>query len=207
MVRKAWHVPTGPIVHLVRTLETRGIVLTQLPAVDSETIDAFSAALHGRPMIVLSNKGNPMRQRFSVAHELGHLLLHPHPAPGSHVHEREANTFAAEFLMPAAEIRDRLPTPVDIPTLKETADGYGESTLRRTMAALNRLGWRTDEPVGSRYPGERPELLPRAAELAADHGLPLPLLADKLRLGVPRLRELLGLPDPRPRLRLVPNDV
>jgi Zn-dependent peptidase ImmA (M78 family)/transcriptional regulator with XRE-family HTH domain len=223
MIRKAWHVPTGPIVHLVRTLETRGIVLTQLPAVDSETIDAFSAALHGRPMIVLSNKGNPMRQRFSVAHELGHLLLHPHPAPGSHVHEREANTFAAEFLMPAAEIRDRLPTPVDIPALKETADGYGvsvaalayrgkdlgvysESTLRRTMAALNRLGWRTEEPVGSRYPGERPELLPRAAELAAEHGLPLPQLADKLRLGVPRLRELLGLPDPRPRLRLVHNN-
>ena len=223
MMRKAWHVPTGPIVHLVRTLETRGIVLTRLPAVDSETIDAFSAALHGRPMIVLSHKGNPMRQRFSVAHELGHLMLHPDPAPGSGVHEREANTFAAEFLMPADELRDRLPTPVDIPALKEIADGYGvsvaalayrgkdlgkysESTLRRTMAALNRLGWRTEEPVGSKYPGERPELLAKATELAAAHGLPLPLLADRLRVGLPRLRELVGQPDARPRLRLIRGD-
>lgn len=220
MIRKAWNIPTGPVVHLVRTLETRGIVLTQLPGVDAETIDAFSAALHGRPMIVLSRKGNPMRQRFSVAHELGHLLLHPDPAPGDGRHEREANAFAAELLMPADEIRDRLPTPVDITELKETADGYGvsvaalayrgkdlgvysESTLRRVMATLTRLGWRTEEPVGSRYPGERPELLTRAAELAERHGLPLPLLADRLHLPLPRLRELLGMPAPRPRLRLI----
>ncbi len=223
LVRLAWDVPSGPVVHLVRTLETRGIVLTQLPGVDAETIDAFSAALHGRPMIVLSRKGNPMRQRFSVAHELGHLLLHPDPAPGSGVHEREANTFAAELLMPAAEIRDRLPTPVDVAALKETADGYGvsvaalayrgkdlgvysESTLRRVMATLTKLGWRTDEPAGSRYPGERPELLTRAAELAARHGLPLPLLADRLHLPLPRLRDLLGMPAARPRLRLIHGD-
>lgn len=222
LVRASWEVPTGPVVHLVRTLERRGIVLTQLPGVDAETIDAFSAALHGRPMIVLSRKGNPMRQRFSVAHELGHLLLHPEPAPGSRVHEREANTFAAELLMPAAEIRDRLPTPVDITALKEIADGYGvsvaalayrgkdlgvysESTLRRTMATLTKLGWRTEEPVSSRYPGERPELLTRAADLAAAHGLPLPLLADRLHLPVPRLRDLLGMPAPRPHLSLVPD--
>ena len=220
LVRDAWTVPAGPVVHLVRTLERRGIVLTRLPGVDAETIDAFSAALHGRPMIVLSHKGNPMRQRFSVAHELGHLLLHPEPAPGSRVHEREANTFAAELLMPAAEIRDRLPTPVDVTALKEIADGYGvsvaalayrgqdlrvysESTLRRTMATLTGLGWRTSEPVGSRYPGERPELLTRATELAATHGLPLGLLADRLHLPLPRLRDLLGMPAPRPRLRLV----
>lgn len=220
LVRTAWGVPTGPVVHLVRTLETRGIVLTQLPGVDAETIDAFSAALHGRPMIVLSGKGNPMRQRFSVAHELGHLLLHPDPAPGDGRHEREANTFAAELLMPAAEIRDRLPTPADITDLKDTADGYGvsvaalayrgkdlgvysDSTLRRIMTTLTRLGWRTGEPVGSRYPGERPELLVRAAELAARHGLPLPLLAARLHVPLPRLRDLLGMPAPKPRLRLI----
>lgn len=223
LVREAWAVPDGPVVHVVRTLERRGIVLTRLPGVDAETIDAFSAALHGRPMIVLSHKGNPMRQRFSVAHELGHLLLHPEPAPGSRVHEREANTFAAELLMPAAEIRDRLPCPVDVTVLKEVADGYGvsvaalayrgkdlrvysESTLRRIMATLAGLGWRTDEPVGSRYPGERPELLSQAADLAAGHGLPLPVLAERLHLPLPRLRDLLGMTADRPRLRLIHGD-
>jgi Zn-dependent peptidase ImmA (M78 family)/DNA-binding XRE family transcriptional regulator len=219
LVRDAWQVPAGPVVHLVRTLESRGIVLTRLPGVDAQTIDAFSAALHGRPVIVLSRKGNPMRRRFSVAHELGHLLLHPEPAPGSRVHEREASTFAAELLMPAAELRDRLPAPVDITVLKEIADGYGvsvaalayrgkdlgvysESTLRRVMATLASLGWRTEEPAASRYPGEQPGLLTRAAELAAEHGLPLRVLADRLHLPLPRLRDLLGMPS-RPRLHLV----
>ncbi|HEY0454129.1 XRE family transcriptional regulator [Actinophytocola sp.] len=219
-IRKAWDLPTGPVVHLVRNLEARGIVVAGMPAVDSVAIDAFSAALHGRPMIALSDKGNPMRRRFSVAHELGHLLLHPDPAPGSAQHERQANAFAAELLMPAAEIRPLLPTPVDIPALKQTADAYGvsveallyrgkdlaayaDSTVRRTMATLSALGWRTHEPVHADYAGEQPALLRRAVELAADHGLPLPLLAERLHIGLPRLRDLIGMPNPKPRLRLV----
>lgn len=63
----------------------------------------------------------PVRQRFSVAHELGHFVLHHHdqhfidygvPAavegetPGYNwEHERGANQFAAELLMPADLIR------------------------------------------------------------------------------------------------------
>ncbi|MET0136472.1 MAG: XRE family transcriptional regulator [Kibdelosporangium sp.] len=219
-VRKAWRTPAGPVVHLTRNLEARGIVITRIPQVDSDVIDAFSAALHERPIVVLTHKGNPMRGRFSVAHELGHLRLPPDPAPGSAHHEREANVFAAEFLMPAAEIRDQLPATADIAALKDLADAYGvstaalayrgkelgaysESTLRRTMATLNRLGWRTHEPVRSGYPGEQPELLPRAVELAAGHGLPLALLAGRLQIGLARLRALIGLADVRPRLRLV----
>ncbi len=222
-VRKAWDLPSGPVVHLVRNLEARGIVITRLAAVDSERIDAFSAALHGRPTIALSGKGNPMRQRFSIAHELGHLLLHPDPAPGSPAHERQANTFAAELLMPAAEIRDRLPAPTDLTALKDTADGYGvsvaalayrgkdlgvysEPALRRLIATINRLGWRTHEPVRSSYPGEQPVMLARALELAETHGLSYARLADRLQIGLPRLRALIGLPDSRPKLRLIQGE-
>lgn len=217
-LRDAWHLPPGPVVHLVRHLEARGIVITGIP--DSERIDAFSAALHGRPMIALSARGNPMRRRFSVAHEVGHLLLHPEPAPGSGRHEREANVFAAEFLMPAGELGEQLPAPDDVPALKDLADGYGVSVtalayrgkdlgryddadLRRTLATIARLGWRKNEPVRSEFPGEQPLLLAQAVELAAAHGLPPPRLAAALHIGLPRLRQLIGLPDQRPRLRLV----
>jgi Zn-dependent peptidase ImmA (M78 family)/DNA-binding XRE family transcriptional regulator len=220
MVRKAWHLPIGPVVHLVRNLEARGIVIARIPAVDAETIDAFSAAPHHRPMIALSHKGNPMRRRFSVAHELGHLLLHPEPAPGSGHHEREANVFAAELLMPAVELADRLPRPADVAELKDVADGYGvsvtalayrgkdlgvygDSTVRRVLSTVTKLGWRTHEPVRADYPGEEPELLPRAVELAESHGLPLPRLAANLHIGLPRLRALIGIPEHRPRLRLI----
>ncbi len=217
-IRKAWGAADGPAVHLVRNLEARGIIVARIHEVDS--IDAFSSALAGRPVIALTHKGNPLRRRFSVAHELGHLLLHPEPAPGSSQHEKEANAFAAEFLMPATEIRDLLPRRAGIAALKDLADTYGvsvsalayrgndlgiysESTLRRAMSTITRLGWRTDEPVRSAYPGEEPELLPRAAELAAAHGLPLKTLAGRLHLGLPRLRALLGMPEERPRLRVI----
>jgi Zn-dependent peptidase ImmA (M78 family)/DNA-binding transcriptional regulator YiaG len=219
-VRKSWDAPAGPVVHLVRHLESRGVVVTRVSGVDSATIDAFSASPHGRPVIALTHKGNPLRGRFSVAHELGHLLMHPDPSPGNSRHEREANAFAAEFLMPAAEIRDRLPVPGTVTALKDLADTYGvsttalayrgkdlgvyrDSTMRRILAECARLGWSTHEPVNANFAGEQPELLPRAVQLAAEHGLPLSLLADRLHIGLPRLRTLIGLPDPRSRLRLV----
>lgn len=220
VVRAAWGVSAGPAAHLVRNLEARGVVTARIPMPDNDAIDAFSSALSGRPVIALTYKGNPMRQRFSVAHELGHLLLHPEPEPGSLRHEREANVFAAEFLMPANEIGDQLPTPVDVGALKDLADSYGvstaalvyrgkdlsvysDSTVRRVLATLTRLGWRTHEPVSSGYPGEQPELLRLAIELAAANGLALPSLAARLHIGLPRLRALIGLSDTRPRLRLI----
>jgi Zn-dependent peptidase ImmA (M78 family) len=72
-----------------------------------------------KPWIILFNrKQAPERQRFTMAHELGHLLLHEYRAPhadgprqvryrdsvsslGTDQEEVEANQFAAELLMPA----------------------------------------------------------------------------------------------------------
>lgn len=63
--------------------------------------------------IFLPDYTSPLRDRFSIAHELGHLALHypllrkPMKAAryGSNRAEWEANWFAAGFLMPEAEFR------------------------------------------------------------------------------------------------------
>ena len=72
--------------------------------------------------IVVNSAHPPVRQRFTIAHELGHALLHHYSAPhadgrlgvffrdadsskGSVRHEIEANQFAAELLMPEELIR------------------------------------------------------------------------------------------------------
>ena len=66
--------------------------------------------------IQLSRVGGLLRNRFSLAHELGHYVLHsqigkiPLQATRSLISERvewEANWFAAAFLMPAAAFRQR----------------------------------------------------------------------------------------------------
>jgi Zn-dependent peptidase ImmA (M78 family) len=76
-------------------------------------------------IIVINQEHHPNRQRFTIAHELGHFFLHKnlahvffdesllffrdeHSAQGSKYHEIEANIFAAELLMPEQFLLERL---------------------------------------------------------------------------------------------------
>lgn len=68
---------------------------------------------NNRPTIIVNTKEPLPRQRFTMAHELGHHVLHGnesfrdplHQIPGSDPKEIEANTFAANFLMPELQFR------------------------------------------------------------------------------------------------------
>jgi Zn-dependent peptidase ImmA (M78 family) len=89
----------------------------------------------GVPIIGVNSLHHPHRQRFTIAHELGHLELHremitsevhvdkdfpvlmrdPKSARGTEKVEIEANQFAAELLMPEALIKQALENePFDI---------------------------------------------------------------------------------------------
>lgn len=73
----------------------------------------------GRPVIRYNPREAVTRQRFTIAHELGHILL-GHIQPGERAHrdpkrsydaynerpmERQANEFAAQLLMPETVVR------------------------------------------------------------------------------------------------------
>ncbi|MDB4988348.1 MAG: hypothetical protein JWN04_3526 [Myxococcaceae bacterium] len=96
--------------------------------------------------IYLADGDSHERQRFTIAHELGHLMLHPlgleyrdlidPTAPGSSVREREANAFAAELIMPEWLVRvtvDRLGS--NIRALAE-AFRVSESAMEYRLRAL-----------------------------------------------------------------------
>jgi Zn-dependent peptidase ImmA (M78 family)/transcriptional regulator with XRE-family HTH domain len=225
-LRQHWGLCAGPIPHLVRTLETRGLVVTLVPFAGADTarIDAFSTSRLPRPVVVLTpDRANDVyRHRFTAAHELGHLLLHTDSAPGDLEQEREADAFAAAFLTPADSILPELSARVDFHALAEASTAWGvsvksliyrsrelgllsDATARRAYQRLNQLrdvGFFPDEPVAG-YPGETPSLLAKAFALAARDCLTLAELARELSWSLPRLRLLLGNPDPRPVLRLV----
>lgn len=65
---------------------------------------------NGQPSIEYNVSEPPVRQRFTVAHELGHFALGHQDAPrdagnfqsSGDVRERQANRFAAELLMPTS---------------------------------------------------------------------------------------------------------
>jgi hypothetical protein len=82
---------------------------------------------------------------------------------------------------------------------------FSNSTGTRAYQRLHALrdqGAFAPQPITG-FPGEQPVLLRRAFDLASRHGLTLPALAEHLAWPLPRLRELLGIQDPRPGLRIV----
>ena len=86
----------------------------------SRTREPFTSEAALEPLddgraIVLQGAGDAGRRRFTIAHEIGHFVLHPEqcrPERGGAVNEaggreeREADTFAAELLMPEHLVRE-----------------------------------------------------------------------------------------------------
>jgi Zn-dependent peptidase ImmA (M78 family)/transcriptional regulator with XRE-family HTH domain len=224
--RQFWKIDKGPFRHLVRTMESHGIVVSILSIAgeDVARVDAFSSCRLPRPLVVLTpDRANDVyRHRFTAAHELGHLLLHPEALPGDIEQEHEADRFAAELLTPAAEIRHELPTRIRISVLEEVGREWGispESLVRRCkelgtasdvsarrayqrLRQLRTAGLLSPRPVDG-YPGEMPTVLSSAFELAEKHGLSLRELADELKWPMSRVTQLLGQAGKRPTLRLV----
>ncbi len=225
-LRRHWGLGQGPIAHLVRLMESRGIIVAMLPFERSEAkrIDAFSTSRLPRPLIVLTpdRADDVYWYRFSAAHELGHLVLHGDTPAGDTQTEREADAFAAEFLTPRASIAPDLPVRVDFGVLAKLQIEWGVSirsllyrcrelglfsapTASRAYQRLNTLrnqGMFADEPIAG-YPGENPVLLAQAFELAANHGTTVTKLAAELAWSTGRVHELLGTRQDRPHLRLV----
>lgn len=110
VLRGFWMVPRGPIDNLTAMIEKAGAIIVQI---DFETplLDALSFRIPGLPPLLFMNSAVPGdRYRFTLAHELAHLVLHNHPA-GDEEMESEADEFAAEFLMPAKEIKPYITAP------------------------------------------------------------------------------------------------
>ena len=67
--------------------------------------DGYSLTLGGRRVIVLAATGHWFRSNFTLAHELGHLLVEGIPPQDGKTAEDVANVFAADLLMPVERIR------------------------------------------------------------------------------------------------------
>lgn len=97
----------------VRSYQDSVDVLGKLNLMDMmDRTDGFLTYISGEPVIFYDQRCVPGRQRFTIAHELGHYLLghvmpgqvtaiNREPAPGDSPQERQANQFAARVLAPA----------------------------------------------------------------------------------------------------------
>jgi Zn-dependent peptidase ImmA (M78 family)/transcriptional regulator with XRE-family HTH domain len=172
-VRDALGLDRGPVDNLVQALESTGAVVMTVE-LGGPRLDALSDWVPGRRPVLLTNRRAPGdRQRFTVAHETGHAVMHD--TPGEHA-ETQADRFAAELLMPAADIRDALDRPtlerllalkaqwrVSAAALLRRAYTLGlvnDHTYRRLNTEMSAAGWKSSEPAP--FPAERPRALTQA---------------------------------------------
>ena len=198
-LRQAWDVGLDPIDNLVEILETNGIKAGMVEGVDE--FDALTVwANDHAPVIVVKRSLPGDRQRFNLAHELGHLVLDPAEGVDE---EKAAYRFAGAFLVPAPMVRLELGQrrqTLDLYELHLLKHKYGlsmqawvyrakdlevisEAVAVRLFRKFRREGWHRVEP-GDAIPPETPGRMKR---------LVLRALAEDV-ISQSRAAELLGRP-------------
>ncbi len=164
MTRARMGVPPGPVENLVDTIETcGGIVIDRDLEIDN--LNALCRWVPGLPKLFFLNGARPGdRMRLTLAHELGHTVMHFNRDADQALAEDQAQRFAAAFLLPASEIRRDLGVRLDIPKLSALKRKWRVSMQALAYRAhqlgcidrtrytsifqqLSRLGWRKTEPV------------------------------------------------------------
>lgn len=128
-VRKAWDLGSDPIPDLVDLLENRGIRVYMLEDNHDAKFDGLAASVDGHPVIVVGKQWPGDRQRFTLAHELGHLVLHGHLADLID-EEKAANRFAGAFLLPKEALQAEVGA-------RRTAVEWREVALLKTEYGLS----------------------------------------------------------------------
>jgi Zn-dependent peptidase ImmA (M78 family) len=174
-VRAVWRIPPGPIENVVDVIEEAGCIVVPFNFGKSN-IDAISNWHPGLPPIIYINYNRPMdRIRFTLAHEVGHLIMHEKPPNNIEDIESQADRFASEFLMPKKEIYKLLNKltlqkaaalkpfwKVSMAALIKRATDINKITERQSRylwTQLGRAGYRSNEPGEIDVTYEYPKLL------------------------------------------------
>lgn len=107
-VREMWRLPNGPVPNMVELLESSGGIVIHCDF-GSDLIDAMSQRVDGLPILFFVNTHAPAdRVRHTLAHELGHMVLHTTTLHDDDTMEDEADAFAGAFLLPKDEFTAQL---------------------------------------------------------------------------------------------------
>ena len=220
LVRRTWLVPTGPMKDLVGRIERAGCVVVPCDF-SALSVDGVTISSPGMPRCIFLNQNQPAdRQRFSLAHELAHIVMHRVPSPTM---EEEANAFASALLMPAQEVRPYLSGRLTVQKLAalkpvwrvsmqallyraRTIGAISENQSQYLWRQISALGYRRNEPPELDFPAEVPTVLPEMIRVhVEDLGYEVQDLCSVLHVfedDLQRIHPLPGKPG-GPSLRLV----
>lgn len=112
-VRLQLGIGRGAINNIIEVLESFGVIIHffnfDFISEDNRKFDGVSFYVDGVPVILINKKIPDSRKVFTIAHELGHLVMHFDSVINiDRDIEKEANMFAAAFLAPEKDIRREL---------------------------------------------------------------------------------------------------
>jgi len=193
-LRQFWGLSDAPIENITRLVENNGIVVSFFD-LGADGLDGFSQKNYDRPHIIISTgKNSAVRIRFSLAHELGHLILHRKINPKAlkdsskfKLMEQQAHRFASAFIFPQSTFFQEIVIP-DLATFRMRKprwklsiaamifraknlgliDDDREKMLRRSYGAKK---WSRMEPLDDQINIDYPELLKDAIELILNEGV------------------------------------
>lgn len=126
---RSWDLGTNPIPNIIEMLEDRGIKVISVK-VDRQ-FDGLSTLVNDTiPVIVVNSEMDTLRKRFTVMHELGHLLLRFPNNADKKFCEKACNRFAGAMLLPAAVMVEEIGmhrTQISFPELIAIKEYYGIS--------------------------------------------------------------------------------
>lgn len=193
-VRHHAGLPSGPVQNMTAVVEDMGVVV--VPFDPGTRLFSGASMLSEKPnyVVVVNSQMPGDRLRWTLAHELGHMVMHRVPTPNM---EAEADEFAAEFLMPAKDIAPYF-SEASFPSIEKLASlkriwkvsmsallmqakrlrYITENQYRVMVTKMGQVGiTRLKEPPELNVPFEQPTLL---TEIVDFHAQELGYTADQL---------------------------
>lgn len=229
-IREYWEIGQKPIEDFPYLLEKNGIIVASYP-VSQDNIDAYSQKINvegnDKFIIVLSDdKNSAVRSNFDAAHELGHILLHDWNLDLEELsredfkkQEKQANNFAAAFLLPKeAFLKDVSLYPKDLKYYIELKRKWKVS-ISAMLIRANKLGvindnqyqylmkqmtfnkWRQNEPLDNVIIKQEPILLNKSIEMLIGNNVFNPqefldeLAENNISMKADEVEKLLNLPE------------
>lgn len=164
-IREKWNLGEAPIPQLTELLEDKGFKVFEVEASDNFVgLSGFAQGME-IPVIAVFKHGDCVRKRFTIAHELAHLLLDFSDC-GDNNHEKLCHAFAGALLLPENVIKEELGlnrkkiTQWELKKLKGVfgismqaimarAHNLGiisQQTYKSFSIYMSKAGWRKEEP-------------------------------------------------------------
>lgn len=212
--RKQFDLDLAPLSNLTEFCENIGIVVTDFDSISSE-VDALSLICQ-RPIIVRNtSKRSACRQRFDIAHEVGHMVLHNGVTTGDTLTESQAHRFSSALLLPQTMLRTNFPIlfkggRFDWNKMSEFKQIWGVSKAAILYRAkqLNLIddnqyktgaihlrvnGEARQESEDASMPIETPSLLQEAIKIVLNDGISAVQISNELNISISMLEKLTNM--------------